>query len=30
LLRTQGLYLRFEKLRASKDLTPMVITNPEF
>jgi len=26
----QGLYKRLKKLKASKDLTQMVITNPDF
>jgi hypothetical protein len=30
LLRIRGAYKRFEKLRASNDLTQMVTTNPDF
>ncbi len=30
LLRMQGLYKRLKKLKASKDLTQMVTTNPDF
>jgi hypothetical protein len=29
-IRMQSVYKRFEKLRASKDLTQMVTTNAEF
>ncbi len=30
LLRMQGLHKRLKKLKASKDLTQMVTTNPDF
>ena len=30
LLRMQGLYKRFKKLKASKESTQMVTTNPDF